>query len=165
MSYRHSQKNHKTNYFTFNITNEITNQKLKKLTFKIKILPPPLNIKTKNLNIRKKKKKPLSPTNIILKFTTPTNLSIIFHIIKQPKHNHLKLIKKKNQSLFSFTINDLKQKKIYYIHNKNDSKLNKIIIKNRITNKKKTNNQHVYIHIKTINNKTPRIITNKNLTL
>lgn len=165
VSYRHTQKGHRTDYFTFDVADGVTGQRLRGLTFGIEVLPPPLDIETRNLSIREGGKRPLSPADIVLKFTTPTNLSVVFHVVKQPRHGHLELIERRNQSLFSFTMDDLRQGRVYYVHDGSDSELDEIVIKGRMANKEETDDQHVYINIEAVNDEAPRVITNKGLTL
>ena len=165
VSYHHTQKGHRTDFFTFDVADEVTGQRLRGLTFGIEVLPPPLDIETRNLSVREGGKKPLSPADIVLKFTTPTNVSVVFHVVQQPRHGHLEFIEKRNQSLSSFTMNDLKQGRIYYVHDGSDSDLDEIVIKGRMENKEETDDQHVYIHIEAVNDEAPQIIANKGLTL
>ncbi|XP_062617524.1 chondroitin sulfate proteoglycan 4-like [Saccostrea cucullata] len=165
VSYRHTQKGHRTDFFTFDVADGVTGQRLRGLTFGIEVLPPPLDIETRNLSIREGGKKPLSPADIVLKFTSPTNQTVVFHVVRQPRHGHLELIEKRNEALSTFTMDDLRQGRVYYVHDGSDSKFDEMVIKGQMGGKEETDDHHLYIHIDAVNDEAPQVITNKGLTL
>lgn len=165
VSYQHTVRGHRNDFFTFDVTDRVTGQRLRGLTFGIEVLPPPLDIETRNLTIREGGKRPLSPADIVLKFTSPTNLSVVFHVVRQPRHGHLELIDKRNEPLSTFTMDDLRQGRIYYVHDGSESEFDEMVIKGQMADKEETDDQHLYIHIEAVNDEAPQIITNKGLTL
>lgn len=151
-----------TDQFIFEVSNGY--EALRGLEFFIKIEPYTLPFQIKNFTVIEGGKKELTPDLLTVKdkFSDQPAVEYIIHV--HPKHG--KIANNRGEELKTFTLEDIRRRNVYYIHDNSESIQDSISLSATLGDgSKESEVETIYITIEGINDEAPVIVKNEGLTV
>jgi chondroitin sulfate proteoglycan 4 len=145
--------------FTFDVTNG--KQVLQGIEFVIEIIPGTIPIIINNFTVEEGGKKTLHSDLIRITDDHFAEDHIIFSIIKTPLHGWIEHKDTPGSYLTRFTSDQLKNERISYVHDHNETLSDQFTILAMSRSQRKQSNPHtIYVHIYPVNDEPPEVVIN-----
>ncbi|CAG5131817.1 unnamed protein product, partial [Candidula unifasciata] len=156
--YSSDSSEHTSDKFVFDVGTDL--QSLRHLEFLIEIIPVPRQVSQVSVGVLEGGSVTLTDRNLLLRGRQLQNKKSLFKIQSPPVHGKV-IVKndKKNMHVSSFTIEDLVQGQVTYLHDGSESLYDELTLKDDNTGQR----YHIIINVTSVNDQPPYVTVNTGL--